>query len=321
MNDHGPYKTADTSWLAACAYGVSVHWTAQSMPRRGKPAPFREVVKAFDVNAFVEAIAETGAGYLIFTTMHALQMPPAPNPVLDGILPGRTCERDLMREIGEGLAARDMHLILYYNHSCNSGNDPEWEQAVGYHDPDKSRLADNLCEIVGWMGSHYGRLCKAWWFDSSYSLDPSGPHHSVTTDMTGFRFPWEHFTAAAKRGFPDRLVTYNAGVSQTYLYTTHQDYRAGEIIDLDHPPTSRFAENGLQWHGWTYLDDMWVHEEADAEIPEVRFPVEKLVDFVRVCRAHEAPMTFNLGVYRDGTVSAHALKAMKALGKALAPSA
>jgi len=321
MADAGSYEVADTDWFASCPYGVSVHWTALTMPRRGDPAPFRETVEAFDVGAFAETIAATGAGYLIFTATHALQMLPAPNPVLDGILSGRTCERDLIAELAAALAARGIHLILYYNHSCNSGEDPEWERAVGYHDPDKNRLADNLCELVGWMGSHYGPSCKAWWFDSSYSLDPGGPHNSVTTDMSGFRFPWERFTAAAKRGFPDRLVTYNAGVDQTYLYTTHQDYWAGEMNDLEHPPTGRFAENGLQWHGWTFLDDLWVHGEKNTGIRDVLYSTEQLAAFVGACRTHKAPMTFNLGVYRDGTMSPRTLEAMKSLAGALADSA
>ena len=72
-------------------------------------------------------------------------------------------------------------------------------------------------EIVSWMGDHYEDKIKAWWFDSPYSLDPRGPHNSVTTDMTGFQFPWEQFTVAAKVGHPARLVTYNAGVNKTFL--------------------------------------------------------------------------------------------------------
>ena len=35
-------------------------------------------------------------------------------------------------------------------------------------------------DIVGWMGERYKDKIKAWWFDSPYSLDPRGPHNSVT---------------------------------------------------------------------------------------------------------------------------------------------
>ena len=75
--------------------------------------------------------------------------------------------------------------------------------------------------------------------------------------------PWERFTVAAKIGHPARLVTYNAGVNETFLYTTHQDYWAGELVNLDTPAKGRYLDNGLQWFGWTCLEDRaWVHIDS-----------------------------------------------------------
>ena len=249
-----PYTRANTDWLAKCRYGIGVHWTAQTVPRHGAPLPFQKAVDAFDVQRFVDQLIHAGADYLLFTSTHALQMLPAPHPVIDKILPGRTCKRDLIAKLADALAAKGMPLLIYYNHSCNQKDDPSWEQAVGYHDRDKSRFAQNLLEIVGWMGEWYKDKIKAWWFDSPYSLDSRGPYSSVTTDMNGFQFPWERFTIAAKLGFPDRLVTYNAGVNQTFLYTTHQDYWAGEMVDLKHPPRAgscTTASNGSAGRAWS----------------------------------------------------------------------
>jgi hypothetical protein len=312
------YIRANTDWFAACCYGVGITWTARATPRTGQPIPFQKAVEQFDVDHFVNTIAETGADYVLFTCTHALQMLPAPNPVLENILPGRTCRRDLIQEMAIRLLERNIHLIVYYNHSCNNQEDPEWERAVGYHDPDKNHLASNLCEIIAWMGDHYKELLQAWWFDSSYSLDPRGPHNTVTTDMTGFAFPWERFTAAAKTGCPARLVTYNAGVNETYLYTTHQDYWAGEMTDLQHPPASRFLDNGLQWHGWICLDEAsWVHYQIDTEIPNGLYTDEQIISFVRQCQKHRAPMTFNLGIYQDGTFSPHAIRQLQNLKNAV----
>ena len=308
------YIKANTDWLSRCRYGVAVHWTAQTTPHRGTPLPFRDAVEAFNLNAFIDDILESGADYLIFTTTHALQMLPAPNTALEGILTGRTSERDLIWEIASSLSAHGIHLILYYNHSCNSKDDPEWEQAVGYHEHSKDHLVSNLCDIVAWMGQHYGDKIRAWWFDSAYSLDPKGPHNSVTTDMTGFQFPWERFTGVAKTGFPERLVTYNAGVNQTYLYTTHQDYWAGELVDLGHPPKSRFLDNGLQWHGWTCLDDRaWVHSKIDTDIPDPLYTDRQVIEFVKICNEHQCPMCFNVGIYQDGTIPTDSVNQLRRL--------
>ncbi len=312
------YQRPSTDWLGKCRYGIGIHWTAQTTPRHGRPMTFQKAVEAFKLKQFLEGVTRTGADYVLFTAAHALQMLPAPNPVVDKLLPGRTCERDLLGELADGLAAQGLPFLVYYNHSCNSGQDSAWEKAVGYHASRKEQLAENLMEIVAWMSERYGKKIRAWWFDSPYSLDPRGPHNSVTTDMSRFQFPWEQFTVAAKRGFPERLVTYNAGVKQTYLYTRHQDYWAGEMNDLKSPAQSHFLSNGLQWFGWTCLDNpAWVHTKLDAAVPPPLYPDGEIIAFVRTCNSHQAPMTFNVGIYQDGTTASSSVDQLHRLSLAL----
>jgi hypothetical protein len=288
------------------------------MPRHGAAQGFNEAVRDFALDDFVAQVVESGAEYVIFTITHALQAIPAPCAPLDAVLPGRTAERDLLGELGEALARHGIALILYYNHSCNHGDDAEWERAVGYHDLPKDRFFANLCAIVGSLGDRYGALAKAWWFDSSYAVDASGPHKNVTCDLGGWQFPWEEYTAVAKRGYAARLVTYNAGVNQTYLYTDHQDYWAGELVDLDHPPTAPTLANGLPWHGWTCLDDRrWVHGLADTEIPPPLYTDEELTTFLRLCRTHRVPMGFNVGVYQTGHMADASIAQLARVGRSL----
>jgi alpha-L-fucosidase len=312
------YQRANTDWLAKCRYGIGVHWTAQTVPRSGEPLPFQEAVDRFKLKQFIDQVQYAGADYVLFTAAHRFQMLPAPHPVIDRILPGRTCKRDLLAELADALAAKGLPLLVYYNHSCNRGQDPPWEQAVGYHGADKSIFAKNLMDIVAWMGNRYKEKIKAWWFDSPYSLDPRGPSKSVSTDMTGFQFPWERFTVAGKTGYPARLVTYNPGVAKTFLYTTHQDYWAGELVNLKTPATSRYQENGLQWFGWTCLDfRAWVHTKLNTEIPKPLYSDEEIITFVQQCNAHQAPMTFNVGIYQDGTMAEASVEQLRRLCTAL----
>ena len=195
---HPTSEPTPTGWRSVASALASIG------PRKPFPAaahrkPFQKAVDAFDLDGFIEAVEYTGADYVLFTSAHALQMLPAPHPVLDRILPGRTCKRDLIGELADALAAKGKHLLVYYNHSCNHQQDSAWERAVGYHAPNKERFARNIMDIVGHMGERYKEKIKAWWFDSPYSLDPRGPHNSVTTDMTGFQFPWEQFTGSPSR--------------------------------------------------------------------------------------------------------------------------
>jgi alpha-L-fucosidase len=312
------YQRADTEWLARCHYGLSVHWTAQTLPREGQPVSFQEAVESFDVERFASAVDEAGADYVIFTVTHALQFIPAPLRAVDEILPGRTARRDLIGELAKRLHRDGRHLILYYNHSCNSGDDPEWERAVGYHNKSKEWLVRNLFTIVEALGRRYGELVPAWWFDSSYSLDPRGPHNTVTTDMTGFQFPWEDFTRVAKLGHPQRLVCYNAGIASDFLYTAHQDYAAGEFTDLSRPATSRFLDNGLQWHGWTCLDDRaWVYSKPAPAPVAPLYADEELFRFVLQCAQHAAPVCFNVLCYQDGSIPESSIACLQQLGKRL----
>lgn len=312
------YHRANTDWLASCALGISTHWTAQTAPRHGPTHRFADAVDRFRLQKFLGAVETSGAEYVIFTATHALQMFPCPHPVVDSILPGRTAERDLLNEIGHGLSALGKKLLVYYNHSCNQGDDPPWEQAVGYHDQPKDRLAENLCAIVRWLGERYGDLIRGWWFDSSYSLDPSGPHNSVTTDMRGFQFPWERLTVAAKAAYADRLVTYNAGIAETFLYTEHQDYWAGELVNLNTLPTGRFLKNGLQWHGWTCLDDRrWLYNDNSTKPHPPLYTDSEILSFVSACRRHQAPMCFNVISFQDGSLAEASVHQLNRITKAL----
>ncbi len=312
------YQKANTDWLASCALGISVHWTAQSAPRKGAALPFADAVASFRLDEFLNAVEMSGADYVIFTSTHALQMMPCPHPVIDSIMPGRTTERDLIGELAGGLKKLGKKLIVYYNHSCNDNDDTAWMKAIGYHDRDKNPLADNICAIVQWMGQRYGESIQAWWFDSSYSLDPRGPNNSVTTDMTGFQFPWEKMTAAAKAGYPGRLVTYNAGIGSTFLYTDHQDYWAGEILDLKTLPSGRFLDNGLQWHGWACLDDRaWVYGSNKTEPHPPLYSDDEILTFLSACRKHHAPMCFNVIAFQDGTLAEASASQLNRIGRAL----
>ena len=119
------YQQADTSWFAACSFGISTHWTAQSQPVGADDwLPFEEAVSRFSPTNYVDQIAGAGAQYVIFTSTHALQMLAAPCAAIDRIASQRTTARDLIGELADACRSRGLHLILYYNHSCNHGDDP-----------------------------------------------------------------------------------------------------------------------------------------------------------------------------------------------------
>jgi hypothetical protein len=307
------YRQTATNWLAACLFGVSTHWTAQSQPVGADDwVPFEEAVSRFSPSSYVDQIAGAGARYVIFTSTHALQMLPAPCAAIDRIAPGRTTKRDLIGELADACRSRGLHFILYYNHSCNHGDDPAWEHAVGYHALDKSRLVSNLLGILRELGAHYGSRVEAWWFDSCPALDPRGFYNGVTTDMHGFQFPWEEWTEAAKTGYDARLVALSSGMLTHFIYSTHQDYEGGEANELVAVPSSQFTPDQLQGHRWVCLDNPdWVHNRVMTPLAPPRYRQELVADYVRTCNKSRVPVTFNVDIDQTGLLSPESLALLR----------
>lgn len=306
------YKQADATWLANCRFGISTHWTAQSQTVGADDwLPFEEAVDRFSPAHYVDQVAGAGADYVIFTSAHALQMLPAPCSMIDHILPCRTTKRDLLRELADACRGRGIRFILYYNHSCNHGDDPDWEHAVGYHDADKSRLINNLLGILRELGTRYGPRVEGWWFDSCASLDPRDQDgwDRVTTGLSDFQLPWDQWVEAAKAGYENRLVTLSAGMLRHHIYSNHQDYEAGEANQPVATPAAQFTTDHLQGHRWVCIDNPdWVHTKVLTPLAAPRYSLERLTDYVRTCNSVKVPVTFNVDIDRTGLLSPDSLK-------------
>ena len=310
------YKRNACEFLAGSS-GISVHWTSKSQPLTGQTKPYPEAVESFDLNFFMEQVKETGARHLIFTTTHGEQYFAGPNPVMDYLLPGHTCKRDLLGELAEALRKEDIRLIFYYNHSCNPNASPDWRAASGYDEDNLDLFASRILSVVECMSRRYGKLVDGWWFDSCYSLDARGPHKTVSTEMGDWRFPWEALTGAARSGNKDAAVTYNAGVDIPFFYTDDQDYYAGETNSLNFIPDGPFFK-GLRLHQWTCLDNArWVHREPETAFPPLLYKDDEVFAFSeRITRAGGA-VTFNLDIDQNAVINPVAIEQIKNMNAVL----
>lgn len=310
------YKIADTEWMAG-NFGVSVHWTSKSTPLTGPETDYETAVNDFNVPKFVKTLKSIHAKHLIFVTTHAEHKLPMPHPILDMLQPGLTTGRDLIGELADALEKADIDLILYYNHCCN-GKNFEWKERIGYTSGDLDLFAARICLIVEYIARRYGRKIKGWWFDSGYALDNSNPTHQwVSTDMDGWRFPWEALNEAAKTGNPNAAVCFNSGCNQNVLYSYHQDYSAGEIYDLNVPeagPYERFLTDRLRVHRWVPIDTReWVHNRKDTPFTSPRFSNEELERFINKFLKRKAMVTLNLEIDQKGVLNPASIKQLKQL--------
>ena len=305
---------ADTSWMQN-SFGISVHWTAAIISADGNTLPFPQAVKRFDVERFADTLAAMGATHCIFTLTHAKEFLALPCAALDKILPGRTTERDLIGEIISALKKRSIRFIAYYNHSCNGDDDPEWKKACGYADGingNLDRFADNICSIVGEIALRYKEGISGWWFDSSYSIDPRGPHNTISCDMGSWLFPWEKLNTAAKSGNPNAAVTCNSGVGRNFLYFDSQDYCAGETVDLN-ADFEDVPHPGMQDHRWVCCDSPnWILDgKVLKDFPECQFNAIELAPFIIRHLAENRMVTLNAIIDQRGIINPHAVKLVR----------
>ena len=291
------YQRADYSILRDTLYGVGFHWTTATLPKEGEPLPYPEAVQRFDVDAFVRRVVEMGAGHVLFTTTHSKHQFPGPNAEIDRILPGRTCDRDLIMDLSEALNRAGILFMAYYNSGIHTG-DPQWREAVGADKPDRGEFYENWARVIEWMGNHYGPRVAALWVDGGYELDQNKDT------------PWERLTGAAKAGHPGRLLCYNPGIEQHHLYTPLQDFWAGEVCRLNYMPRGQMTPSGLPWYAFVswYGDSrrplcgVWPYDSEARGLRWCPPPPQAAADFVRNFQEVGGAVTFNLLCYQDGGV-------------------
>ncbi len=92
-----------------------------------------------------------------------------------------------------------------------------------------------------------------WWFDGLFSWNDIG---STCMDMF-FKNNISTHSLAAKAGNKNSIVTYISGFVKIHGNTPYDDYTSGEKSTIDENPSSRWAENGIQWFLFTYLGEKW----------------------------------------------------------------
>ena len=291
---------ANTDWFVAAKYGVMFHWSVTTQPLRGPQKPYPEAVRALDLDAFADMVSETGAGYVIFTAVHGIMHFPAPLASIENIMSGRTCERDLIGEMADKLQERGIPLILYFHHGVG---DPEWAEASGFLNADKSRFFEIERDILTEIGLRYGKKVAGYWFDDRYPLQP-----------------FEELFKATKAGNPDRIVSWNSWILPKT--TPYQEYYGGEFGGALIVPSPNYfsaggSASGLQPHGMIFLDDPWQHGYPDTDIAPPLFSTQQLIDYMNACIAQKLVITMNMGITQDGHVSPATLEQMRALRQAI----
>jgi hypothetical protein len=142
--DPVPPGNPSTDWFLKAGYGVFVHFLEdlQNDPTQihslGRHTDWDTCVREFDVERFATAMAEAGAGYVIFTMLQRTRFLIAPNATMDritGYKPGEACAtRDLVEDLYQALHRRNSPLMLYWT-GDGPRQDPRAGPAMGWDQP------------------------------------------------------------------------------------------------------------------------------------------------------------------------------------------
>lgn len=283
---------SNTDWFAKIPYGVMFHWTSQSAPEQGPLKPYNEAVNAFNVQAFVNMVVKTGAGYVVLTTNHAEPYFPARLKEWEKVYPGHTTKRDLVEEIADGLQEHGIKLFLYMaTHiyaKYDSVNGAEFKR-LNY-------------TLVGEVAERYKKKVAGFWFDGWYQCYEKHPD-----------FDLEQFYKICKTGNADRLVCFNSWLYP--IITLWQDYWAGEVYTIGNAPEYQIIEDGpgrgLQTHNLIVMEkEDWLHTALNAKIPTPHLKPDDLINFISKSKG-KGPVTINIQIYQDGKISDEALNVMQ----------
>lgn len=306
---------SSTQWMVNAKYGLMFTWNEATFPRTGPRKSFEEATRDFDVNAFADMVANTGAGFIVLTTSWSSYYFPAPIKSWEGLVPGHTTSRDLIADLADALAKRHIKLMLYY-HAGRSKDD--WWSRAEVRAMDKDAYFKAWEEQIREIGLRYGDKLAGWWFDDAVAF------------YYPMQAPWRAMTDAAKAGYAGRVIGYNAWILPKA--TDLQDYACGEGDFPDRLTPENDAElpvggSGIYLSGpqkglqatmtLTNEGTDWGHVTKDAEVPAPRYTNAQMIEYIRQAMARRDVPVINLEVYQDGSASQKAIDEFKAIKAAV----
>ncbi|WP_299583872.1 alpha-L-fucosidase [uncultured Sunxiuqinia sp.] len=306
---------ADTQWLSDSGYGLMFQFGGWTYPENGDTKKsLDELAKTFDIPAFIEMVKSTGAKYVIWSLTWWDYNMMMPVQAVDEIVGNskRTSSYNFIGKLAEELQKSDIRFMLYYHlgHASHIGGKTDWWQAQKWPAQfaatgtgNRELFFENWMSVVGEIGKKLGKNLDGWWFDDGLIYYPA---------------PFEKMGAVARRGNPDRLVAYNSWICARY--TDFQDVyfgegSHGEISEGSAPVGgdgifTSGPQKGLLQHSMFTMENGWGIYKPNQKI-NPRIDIDTLVKWLKSAKQRRVPLSINLMMWEDGTVSDHSLSIIK----------
>jgi hypothetical protein len=267
----------------------------------------------FNVNAFMSLVQESGASYVVWSFSWWGYHIDAPINVINTIVtnnggpasPGLTSTRDLIGEIATACQSAGIKFFLYYH---TGDEDSAWWPYQNFPTTfssngsgDRSTFLSNWKQVITAIGNQYGTNLDGFFFDDGLIYYPA---------------PFQELEQVARTGNANRLISWNANPFGGLNLTDFQDVWFGEAtqgqVQLGSAPvggngifTSGPAA-GLLQTGMFQIDADWgVHTQNQKITTDTSLAPtsSKLISWVSSAASRNVPLTIDLMMYEDGTVS------------------
>jgi len=304
-------QNPNTDWFQRAGWGVFVHYlvglqnNAAELHSLGRQTAWDECVKEFDVGRFADQIAQTRAGYVIFTMHQRTRFLIAPNATFDRLTGYQRGEasatRDLVEDLHRALHRHGIRLMLYWT-GDGPGDDVRAAKALGWTEKVSEEYVRKWASVAREYGERYGEKVAGWWCDGCYPF--------IGYDEAKLAVMAE----ALKAGNPKRIIALNVGVQdKVRAYTKFEDFTTGEQNEFKDIPEGRWV-NGEQWHILSFLGSS--HQGWGT--PGSKYKKQELADYVRKVNEHGGVVSIDVMLHRDGSLDRSQLEMLKAVGAAMA---
>lgn len=299
-------------------FGIFLHWGIYSMFGQGEwylnygplHSEYSKAAKGFypadfDAGEWADAIKDSGAKYICFTTRHHdgfSMFHTAQNDY--NIVDGTPFKRDVLKELADSCADRGLKLHLYYSHLDWGRQD--YPQGRTGHTTGRDSTVNDWKSYYKFMNSqltelltNYGPI-RAIWFDGWWDHDE---------DKTPFNWELPEQYAMIHRLQPGCLVGNNH----------HQTPFEGEdiqIFERDVPGENTAGLSGqevskLPLETCQTMNGMWGYKVVDTNYKDTPTLIRYLVKTAGL----GANLLLNIGPQPDGELPATALERLRDMGK------
>jgi len=306
------------AWMRRGHWGVMSHYLADWIARRENLPDHRmtvdqwnEAIDRFDVEALADQINATGAAWYILTIGQNSGFYCSPNATYDRIVgtsPSHCSRRDLISDLADALAKRNVRLVVYLPSGAPNGDAIAKEKLQWQNGAHPNREFQQHWEaIVREWSLRWRTKVSGWWFDGCYW--PNTMYRG--DDLPNFK----SFAAAVRAGNPDSAIAFNPGVVyRTMSITPYEDYTAGEVDQPEKWMLRRAADgyaDGAQIHMLSFLGTRW----GTGEKP--RFSDDDAIRFSRMLFDAGGAISWDVPIQRNGTISQPFIDQLNVIGKSM----